>query len=191
MKVNQQLKFNVPFPSLITRFAALFGVERRPTDRTSVYNSKQPFLPYGDFEGPPQKKWKTSKPTSAATESSAPPSAPAPFDGHDPGPPPPNTIEPEAEEPAPEEPTAEAGQVAQTPEHRAEEPIDEMADEPADHMIEEPVVVAELIAETASEPAGHTVEQPRAETTTQPSSAIIIYQRYHHPPPSHGGVSHG
>ncbi|RYR08799.1 hypothetical protein Ahy_B05g076637 [Arachis hypogaea] len=39
-KVNQQQKFNIPFPSLITRLAALSGVERRPTDRTFVYMSK-------------------------------------------------------------------------------------------------------------------------------------------------------
>ncbi|RYR32142.1 hypothetical protein Ahy_B01g057133 [Arachis hypogaea] len=31
-KVNQQQKYNISFPSLITRFASLSGVERRPTD---------------------------------------------------------------------------------------------------------------------------------------------------------------
>ncbi|RYQ91136.1 hypothetical protein Ahy_B09g097006 isoform B [Arachis hypogaea] len=53
MKVNQQQKFNIPFPSLITTLATLSGMERRPTDQTSVYISKQPFLPYRDYVGPP------------------------------------------------------------------------------------------------------------------------------------------
>ncbi|RYR20015.1 hypothetical protein Ahy_B03g065082 [Arachis hypogaea] len=39
-KVNQHQKYNVLFPLLITRLAALSGVERRPTDWTSVYISK-------------------------------------------------------------------------------------------------------------------------------------------------------
>ncbi|RYQ91929.1 hypothetical protein Ahy_B09g097998 isoform B [Arachis hypogaea] len=76
-KVTQQQKYNIPFPSLITRLAALSGVERRPTDRTSVLISKQPFLPYGDYEGPPQMKRKTTEPSSSA-EPSAPPAPPVP-----------------------------------------------------------------------------------------------------------------
>ncbi|RYQ95312.1 hypothetical protein Ahy_B08g090476 [Arachis hypogaea] len=106
----------------------------------------KPYLPYGDYDGPPQRKRKTIEPPSAVAEPSAPPSAPAPipqpqtpyemcreilqavhhyerrnarrfqwivakFEGRDPGPPPPDTLEPEAEEPASEEPAAEAGQV--------------------------------------------------------------------------------
>ncbi|RYQ96151.1 hypothetical protein Ahy_B08g091713 [Arachis hypogaea] len=52
-------------------------MKRRLTDRTSVYISKQPFLPYSDYEGPPQKKRKTTEPpTSAAVEPSAPLAAP-------------------------------------------------------------------------------------------------------------------
>ncbi|QHO24089.1 uncharacterized protein DS421_12g369180 [Arachis hypogaea] len=78
IKVNQQLEFNIPFPSLITRLAALSGVERRPTDRMSVYISKQPYLPYGDYDGPPQKKRKSTEPPSAAAEPSAPPTTPVP-----------------------------------------------------------------------------------------------------------------
>ncbi|RYR03781.1 hypothetical protein Ahy_B06g083090 [Arachis hypogaea] len=46
--------------------------------KTSVYISKQPFLPYGDYDGPPQKKRKTSEPSSATAEPSAPPTAPVP-----------------------------------------------------------------------------------------------------------------
>ncbi|RYR15667.1 hypothetical protein Ahy_B04g072565 [Arachis hypogaea] len=138
-KVNQQQKYNISFSSMITRLAALSRVERHPTDQTSVFISKQPFLPYGDYDGPPQKKRKTTEPPSAA-EFSAPPTAPAPireiiqllyyfkhrnarrfqwiaakFEGRDPGPPPPDTPEPEAEtkEPAPEEPAAEAGQAVE------------------------------------------------------------------------------
>ncbi|RYR29835.1 hypothetical protein Ahy_B01g054395 [Arachis hypogaea] len=65
-KVNQQQKYNISFPSMITGLAALFGVERCPTDRMSVFISKQPFLLYGDYEGPPQKKRKTTEPQSAA-----------------------------------------------------------------------------------------------------------------------------
>ncbi|RYR48848.1 hypothetical protein Ahy_A07g034920 [Arachis hypogaea] len=149
-KVNQQQKYNIPFPSLITRLAALFGVEKRPTDRTSVYISKQPFLPYGDYDGPPHKKRKTTDPPSSAAEPSAPPTAPVPtprpqtsyelgreiiqllycferrnsrcfhwivakFKGRDPGPPPLDTPESEAEEPASEEPAAKAGQAVEHP----------------------------------------------------------------------------
>ncbi|RYR58279.1 hypothetical protein Ahy_A05g023938 [Arachis hypogaea] len=39
-KVNQQQKYSIPFPSMITRLATLSGVERRPIDRTSVFISK-------------------------------------------------------------------------------------------------------------------------------------------------------
>ncbi|RYR25908.1 hypothetical protein Ahy_B02g059941 isoform B [Arachis hypogaea] len=144
IKVNQQLKFNISFPSLITRLAVLSGVKRRPTDRTSIYISKQPFLLYGDYDEPPQKKRKTTEPPSAAVEPSAPPTALAPtrrpqtlyemcreilqavhrserrnagrfqwivvkFEGRDPGPPPPDTLEPDAEEPVSEELAAEVG----------------------------------------------------------------------------------
>ncbi|RYR04043.1 hypothetical protein Ahy_B06g083564 [Arachis hypogaea] len=148
-KVNQQQKFNIPFPSLITRLAALSGVERHPADQTSVYISKQPFLPYDNYDGPPQKKRKTTEPASTAAEPSAPPTAPAPTPRPqtpyelDPGPPPPDTPEPEAEEPAYMEPAAEAGQAVQTPEQRLEEPRAEehRAEEPR---LEEPDVGAEL-----------------------------------------------
>ncbi|RYR14365.1 hypothetical protein Ahy_B04g070910 [Arachis hypogaea] len=53
MKVNLQQKFNILFLSLITRLAALSGVERRPTDQMFVYISKQPYLPYRDYDGLP------------------------------------------------------------------------------------------------------------------------------------------
>ncbi|RYR77625.1 hypothetical protein Ahy_A01g002158 [Arachis hypogaea] len=75
-KVTQQKKYNISFPSLITRLATLSGVESRPTDRTSVYNSKQPFLPYGDYEGQLQKKRKTTEPSSTSAEPSVPPAPP-------------------------------------------------------------------------------------------------------------------
>nr|XP_025631216.1 major latex allergen Hev b 5-like [Arachis hypogaea] len=96
---------------------------------------------------PPRKK-KTSEPTSATAEPSAPPSGPAPyivakFDGRDPGPPPLDTLKPEAKEPASEEPTAEAGQAVQTPEQR---PKEHRAEEPR---VEEPAAGAELIVEMA------------------------------------------
>ncbi|RYQ90814.1 hypothetical protein Ahy_B09g096798 [Arachis hypogaea] len=77
-KVNQQQKYNILLPSLITKLATLSGVERRPTDQTSVYISKQPFLPYDDCDGPSQKKRKTTEPPSSAAEPSAPLIAPAP-----------------------------------------------------------------------------------------------------------------
>ncbi|RYR19719.1 hypothetical protein Ahy_B03g064591 [Arachis hypogaea] len=104
-KVNQQQKYNILFPSLITKFAALSGVERRLTDRTSVHISKQLFLPYGDYDGPPQKKRKTTEPpSSAAVHRYERRNARcfqwivAKFEGRDPGPPPPDTPEPEAKE---------------------------------------------------------------------------------------------
>ncbi|RYR49450.1 hypothetical protein Ahy_A07g035950 [Arachis hypogaea] len=72
-KVTQQQKYNIPFLSLITRLATLSGVERRPTDQMSVLVNKQPFLPYGDYDGPPQKKRKTTEPPSSSIEPLTPP----------------------------------------------------------------------------------------------------------------------
>ncbi|QHO08028.1 guanine nucleotide-binding protein G(s) subunit alpha isoforms XLas-like [Arachis ipaensis] len=72
-KMTQMQKYNIPFPSMISRLATLSGMERRPIDRTSVFLSNQPYLPYGEYDGPPpQKKRKTTEPPSSA-ESSAPP----------------------------------------------------------------------------------------------------------------------
>ncbi|XP_052108277.1 uncharacterized protein LOC127740716 isoform X1 [Arachis duranensis] len=39
-KVKQQQKYNISFPSMITRLATYSGVERRPTDRTSVLHQQ-------------------------------------------------------------------------------------------------------------------------------------------------------
>ncbi|XP_016173265.1 pre-mRNA-splicing ATP-dependent RNA helicase prp28-like [Arachis ipaensis] len=154
---------------MITRLATLSGVERHPTDRTSVFISKQPFLPYGDYKGPQQKKRKTTEPPSSTAEPSAPPVPP----GRDAGPPPPDTPEPETEPATVEVPAAEAGQTVEPTQQRAEE----RADQP---------IVEELVVERA-EPAA--IAEPRVETTTDPSRAIIVYQRHHHPPPPDGGDS--
>nr|XP_025631091.1 proteoglycan 4-like [Arachis hypogaea] len=182
----------------------------------SVLISKQTFLPYGDYDGPPQKKRKTNEPTSSSAEPSAPP---APF-----VPTPrlqtpyelgreilqtlhrikrrnarrfqwivvkfdghdPGPPPPDTPEPEPEESAAKASQ--------ADDPIEQagasaIVEEPADHMIEEPVAVAEPIVETTSEPAGHTSEEPRPEPASRQSTDIIVYQRHHHPPPLGGGAS--
>ncbi|QHO23482.1 uncharacterized protein LOC110267565 [Arachis ipaensis] len=177
-KVTQQQKYNILFPSMITRLATLSRVERRLTNRTSVYVSKHPYLPYGEYDGPPQKKRKTTEPPSSS-EPSAPtaPSAHTPqlqtpyelgreilqtlhryerhnahrfqwivakFEGRDPGPPPSDTPELEAE-------------------------IKEAA-------VEEPAVDrAEERAEQPTEPSDQAVQEPAAETTTEPTRAIIVY----------------
>ncbi|RYR03577.1 hypothetical protein Ahy_B06g082614 [Arachis hypogaea] len=240
IKVNQQLKFNIPFPSLITRLAALSGVERRPRDRTSVYISKQPFRPYRDYDGPPQKKRKTTEPPTAAVEPSAPPTAPihtsrpqtlyelcrdilqavhryerrnacrfqwivAKFEGRDPGPPPPDTLEPEAEEPASEEPAAEAGQAVEQQEQPEPRPIEPAVEEVVVHtaekprveeltayMVEEPTAKEPRVEEQVAGPApivemaveipNPTVEQPRAETAPVTSRELIVYHHHHHHP---------
>ncbi|QHO12428.1 uncharacterized protein DS421_15g506830 [Arachis hypogaea] len=75
-KVNQQKKYNIPFPSMITRLATLSGIDRRPGDRMSTFINTQPFLPYEEYKGPPQKKKKTTEPASSSAPST--PSAPAP-----------------------------------------------------------------------------------------------------------------
>ncbi|KAL4371480.1 hypothetical protein AHAS_Ahas06G0170000 [Arachis hypogaea] len=65
---------------MITRLATLYVVERRPTDRTSVYISTHPYLPYEEYDGPPQKKRKTTEPpSSSAPPAPSEPSAPAPI----------------------------------------------------------------------------------------------------------------
>ncbi|XP_015954820.1 uncharacterized protein LOC107479188 [Arachis duranensis] len=172
--------------------ATLSGVERRQMDWMSVLINKQPFLPYGNYDGPPQKKRKTTEPSSSA-EPSASPAPPVPwivakFDGRDPGPPPLDTPEPEPQtkEPAAEEPAAEVGQADETLEQIGAEAT---VEEPTDHMVEEPAVVAEPIVETISEPAGQTSEEHRPEPASHPSTNIIVYHRCHHPQLPDGGTS--
>ncbi|XP_015965181.1 uncharacterized protein LOC107488904 [Arachis duranensis] len=52
--------------------ATLSGVERRSTEQMFVYISNQPFLPYGEYDGLPQKKRKTIEPPSSLAPSAPP-----------------------------------------------------------------------------------------------------------------------
>ncbi|QHN78773.1 uncharacterized protein DS421_19g664290 [Arachis hypogaea] len=74
-KVNNNQKYNIPFPSMIIRLASALGVERRLGDRMSALISTHPYLPFGEYEERASKKKKTSEPPPS---SSAPPTPSAP-----------------------------------------------------------------------------------------------------------------
>ena len=80
------------------------------------------------------------------------------FEGRDPGSPPPDTLEPEAEEHASEEPAAEAGQVVEHLDWRSAKPtVEEVV---VEEVVAEEHRVEELTRYMVEEPI---TEQPRVE----------------------------